>query len=162
MENAVMLAADFYQRMCNSHAIDGGALEVAGTVIDEAVKMESWLVEKYGEDDDQYLDHLEEYEGMMAEKYGLKDEPKQTVWVFVANQVSDGEMFDTITDVFTTEEAARKHLYEFVHGDEGEHEHAEKCGWTIKYDDPDYFQACEDDYYCTNHTEAMIEKKEVK
>ena len=72
MENAVMLAADLYQRMCEGPAVDGGALEVAGAIIDEAVKMEAWLTEKYGEDDDCYLDRLDEYEGMMVEKYGLR------------------------------------------------------------------------------------------
>ena len=162
MENTVMLAADLYQRLYNSPATDGGALEVAGAVIEEACRMEAWLTEKYGEDDDQYLDRLEEYESLLMEKYGLEEKPKQTVWVFVANQASDGEEFDTITDVFTTEEAARKHLHEFVHGDEGEYEYATKRGWKIQHDDPDYFQACEDGYYCTNHTEATIEKKEVK
>lgn len=40
IENAVMLAADLYQGMYNSPATDGGALEVAGTVIDEACRME--------------------------------------------------------------------------------------------------------------------------
>ena len=82
MENAVMLAADLYQRLYNSPATDSGVLEVAGTVIDEACRMESWLTEKYGEDDDCYLDRLEEYEGMMVEKYGLEEKPKQEVWEF--------------------------------------------------------------------------------
>lgn len=67
-----MLAADLYQRMYNSPATDGGALEVAGAIIDEAVKMEAWLTEKYGKDDDCYLDRLDEYEGMMVEKYRLR------------------------------------------------------------------------------------------
>jgi len=82
MENAVMLAADLYQRLYNSPATDGGALEVAGTVIDEACRMEAWLTEKYGEDDDCYLDRMEEYEGMMVEKYELEEKPKQEVWEF--------------------------------------------------------------------------------
>ena len=77
-----MLAADLYQRLYNSSATNGGALEVAGTVIDEACRMEAWLTGKYSKDDDQYLDRLEEYEGMMVEKYGLEDEPKQEEWEF--------------------------------------------------------------------------------
>ena len=72
MENAVMLAADLYQRMYNSPETDGGSQEVAGAIIEEAVKMEAWLTEKYGEDDEEYLDRLEEYEAMMVAKYDLR------------------------------------------------------------------------------------------
>ena len=81
MENAVMLAADLYQRMYNSPATDGGALEVAGAIIDEACRMETWLTEKYGEDD-AYLDRLEEYESLLIKKYGLEEKPKQKEWAF--------------------------------------------------------------------------------
>lgn len=73
MENAVMLAADLYKRLYDSEAVQGGALEVAGELIEEAVNMESWLTKKYGEDDDCYLDRLEEYEEMMKEKYAIND-----------------------------------------------------------------------------------------
>lgn len=81
MENAVMLAADLYQRLYNSPATDGGALEVTRTIIDEACRMDAWLTGKYGKDD-QYLDRLEEYESLLIEKYELKDEPKQTACAF--------------------------------------------------------------------------------
>lgn len=70
MENAVMLAADLYKRMYDSQ-VDGGSLEVANVIIDEAVKMEKWLTEKYGPDDEEYLDRLDEYEKMLEEKYDL-------------------------------------------------------------------------------------------
>ena len=73
MENAVMLAADLYERMYNSPETDGGSLEVAGTIIDEAVKMEAWLVGKYGENDEEYLDRLVEYEEMLEDRYDLPD-----------------------------------------------------------------------------------------
>lgn len=82
MENAVMLAADLYQRMCEGPAVDGGALEVAGAIIDEACHMEAWLTEKYGEDDDCYLDRLDEYESLLIKKYGLEEHPKQKEWEF--------------------------------------------------------------------------------
>ena len=72
MENAVMLAADLYQRIYNETSIGGDALTVAGMFIEEAVKMEEWLTEKYGEDDEEYLDRLEEYEAMMEKEYGLR------------------------------------------------------------------------------------------
>ncbi|MBQ8713106.1 MAG: hypothetical protein IJ551_09865 [Prevotella sp.] len=71
MENAVMLAADLYERMYNNPNIGGGSLEVAQIIISEAVKMEAWLTEKHGEDDDSYLDRLEEYEEQLEEKYDL-------------------------------------------------------------------------------------------
>lgn len=67
-----MLAADLYQRMYNSPETDGGSQEVAGAIIEEAVKMEAWLTGKYGEDDEEYLDRLEEYEAMMVAKYDLR------------------------------------------------------------------------------------------
>ena len=57
--------------ICFDWGSSASFLEVAQTIIDEAVKMEQWLVEKYGEDDDEYLDHLDEYEKMLAEKYEL-------------------------------------------------------------------------------------------
>ena len=74
MENAVLLAADLYQRMYNSPETDGGSPEVANVIIDEACRMEKWLVKKYGKDDDSYLDRLEEYEAMMVKKYELNEE----------------------------------------------------------------------------------------
>lgn len=72
MENAVMLAADLYQRIYDDTTIGGDALTVAGIFIDEACKMEAWLTAKYGEDDDCYLGRLEEYEEMMVRKYNLR------------------------------------------------------------------------------------------
>lgn len=72
MENAVMLAADLYQRIYNETSIGGDALTVAGMFIEEACKMEDWLTRKYGEDDEEYLDRLEEYEAMMEKEYGLR------------------------------------------------------------------------------------------
>ena len=38
---------------------------------EEAVKMEKWLTEKYGEDDEEYLDRLDEYEAMLEKEYEL-------------------------------------------------------------------------------------------
>lgn len=70
MENAVILAADLYKRMYDSQ-VDGGSLEVVNVIIDEAVKMEKWLVEKYGPDDEEYLDRLDEYEKILVERYEL-------------------------------------------------------------------------------------------
>lgn len=74
MENAVMLAADLYQRLYNADSTPGDSQKVAEVIIEEAVKMEDWLTKKYGEDDDSYLDRLEEYEAMMVKKYELNEE----------------------------------------------------------------------------------------
>ena len=84
------------------------------------------------------------------------------VWVFTADQVADDDVFDVITEVFATEEAAKEHLHEFVYGDEGELEYAKKRGWTVEYNEPDHYRAFEEGYYSGNHTEATIEKREVK
>jgi len=93
MENAVMLAADLYQGMYYSPATDGGALEVAGAIIDEAVKMEAWMTEKYGKDDDQYLDHLDEYETLLKKKYGLQ---KNEVTVIFGENAAQAYMNDGV------------------------------------------------------------------
>lgn len=85
-----MLSADLYNRMCEGPAVDGGALEVAGAIIDEACRMEAWLG-KYGKDDDQYLDHLDEYESILRKKYGLDEQPKQKVWVLTYVGLSDSD-----------------------------------------------------------------------
>lgn len=82
MENAVMLAADLYQRLYNADTTPGGSLEVTNVIIDEACRMEKWLVKTYGEDDDCYLDRLEEYEEMMEDRYDLPDVPAEKPWEF--------------------------------------------------------------------------------
>lgn len=91
MENAVMLAADLYKRMYDSQ-VDGGSLEVANVIIGEAVKMEKWLVEKYGEDDEEYLDRLEEYEAIMLKEYGLEEKPKKKTYKVTVNIIMSNEI----------------------------------------------------------------------
>ena len=71
IENAVLLAADLYKRLYESETVGGDSSCVTQTIIQEACNMETWLDQKYGHDDDEYLDHLEEYERMIEEKYGL-------------------------------------------------------------------------------------------
>ena len=95
MENAVLLAADLYQRMYNSPETDGGSQEVACNIIEEAVMMEKWLVKKYGKDDDSYLDRLEEYERIMVAKYDLRlpqvTEPKEAEFFSIENDGQGGK-----------------------------------------------------------------------
>ena len=84
------------------------------------------------------------------------------VWVFIVNQASNDETLATIVKVFATEEAALKYLHDFVEGDEGERAYAEKHGWKIDEDCADWFLAYKEGYYCGNHTECSIEKKEIR
>lgn len=95
MENAVLLAADLYQRMYNSPDTDGGSQEVACNIIEEAVMMEQWLTKKYGKDDDSYLDRLEEYERMMVAKYDLRlpqvTEPKEVEFFSIEDDGHGGK-----------------------------------------------------------------------
>ena len=98
---------------------------------------------------------------VLEKRLGIDEEPEY-VWVFVADQVTDDETFDVITEVFATEEAARQHLHDFVYGEEGELAYAEKRGWVVEHNEPDLFRSYEDGYYVGNHTEAAIEKRELK
>ena len=76
MENAVMIAGSLWQRFYNAKSTEGyGTLEVVMTIIQEACNMERWITENYGQDDDCYLDRVEEYEKILEEKYDL---PKAT------------------------------------------------------------------------------------
>ena len=97
----------------------------------------------------------------MEKSLGIDKEPEY-VWVFTATQACDAQAFDIITEVFATEEAAHKHMHDFVYSEDGELAFAEKRGWTIEANTPDYFQAYEEGYYNGNHTEAQINKFEVK
>lgn len=90
------------------------------------------------------------------------EQPARYVWVFTADQVADGDAMDVITEVYATEEAARQHMHEFVYADDGELLYAKKRGWEVEINEPDHFRSFEEGYYTDNHTEATIEKKEVK
>ena len=96
MENAVMLAADLYQRLYNADSTPGGSLEVANVIIDEACRMEKWLTDKYGEDDDCYLDRLEEYEDIVLRRYGLRlpdaTEPREQDFYSIESDGKGGKL----------------------------------------------------------------------
>ena len=92
----------------------------------------------------------------------IDDGEPEYVWVFTATQACDDQALDTITEVFATEEAAHKHMHDFVYSEEGELDFAKKRGWTIEANTPDYYQAYEEGYYNGNHVEAQINKFEVK
>ena len=114
-----------------------------------------WLVKKYGEDDDQYLDRLDEYEEMMVEKYELKDEPKQMVWVVTFLNDCEWELPNVSVNVFGTEEEARKCLDEEWQTLTASEEYDEVV--SIKNDDDFLFED-----HCANRTYGEIKEKEVK
>ncbi len=88
-----------------------------------------------------------------------KSERRLSVWVFTANQVADDDVCDTIVEVYETEADAKRRLYDFVHGEEGELAYAQKRGWKIAHNDPDCYEAYEEGYYAGNHTELTVEEK---
>lgn len=128
MENAVMLAADLYKRMYDSQ-VDGGSLEVANVIIDEAMKMEAWLTEKYGEDDEEYLDRLEEYEAIVLKEYGLEEKPKKKTYKVTVNIT----MSNTIMVAADTEDQAETIAQNWMDDDpyyyaaENNGAHCEEC-----------------------------------
>jgi len=105
MENAVLLAADLYQRMYDDPQFEGGSLEVAQLIIEEAVMMERWLTKKYGKDDDSYLDRLEEYERMMVAKYDLRlpqvTEPKEMEFFSIEDDGHGGKQIHILGYCYT-------------------------------------------------------------
>jgi len=139
MENAVMLAGDLYQRLYDSR-VDGGALEVAQVIINEAVRMERWLVEKYGEDDDCYLDRLEEYEERLEEEYDLPN--RKQIYTVSCVTLSDSE-YDAngycSTYVYRSQEQAEAKLKELR---EAEIAHCKEEGYDyeILEDEPMEFR----------------------
>ena len=84
------------------------------------------------------------------------------VWVFTADQAYDGEVLDKITKAFSTEEKAKAYMHDFVHGEDGEYQFAQKHGWDIDVDNPDHFVAYEEGYYNSSHTEAEVIQLQVE
>ncbi len=140
MENAVMLAADLYQRIYNETSIGGDALTVAGIFIDEAVMMEDWLTKKYGEDDEEYLDRLEEYEEMLEEKYNLPDRKQIYTVSYVGLSDSEYEANGYCeTFVFRSQEKAEAKL-KALRDAEIENCKAEGFDYEILEDEPMEFR----------------------
>lgn len=155
----------FFNKWGNGMDYAAYSVELVDGPVEPRFKLECYNSEEgdewFYDSDLDSLSMIDVYDAMEAE-LDLEDQPKQKVWVFYADQMADCDVLEPVMEVFSTEEAARKHLHDFVHGDEGEHEYAEKRGWTIECDDPDHFRAFEEGYYAGNHTEATIEEKEVK
>lgn len=84
------------------------------------------------------------------------------VWIFTADQAYEGAVFNKITKAFSTEEKAKAYMYDFVHGEGGEYQFAQKYGWNIAVDNPDHFMTYEEGYYISNHTEAEVLQLEVE
>lgn len=107
VENAVLLAADLFQRLYMAPTTPGNSQEVAGVIMDEAVKMEKWLVEKYGENNDEYLDHLEEYEAMLEKKYNL---PEQSDGFFVISRIHRDDLEAAGFDASNVDDATMERM----------------------------------------------------
>ena len=84
------------------------------------------------------------------------------VWFFTADQAYEGAVSNKITKAFSTEEKAKAYMYDFVHGEGGEYQFAQKYGWNIDVDNPDHFRTYEEGYYFSNHTEAEVLQLEVE
>ena len=139
MENAVMLAGDLYQRLYDSR-VDGGALEVAQVIINEAVRMKRWLVEKYGEDDEEYLDRLEEYEKRLEEEYDLPN--RKQIYTVSCVTLSDSEYVANghcDTFVYRSQERAEAKL-KALRDAEIEHCKSEDRDYEILEDEPMEFR----------------------
>ena len=84
------------------------------------------------------------------------------VYVFVANGAADGDVSSPIINVFASKEKACEKLKSWVEGEEGEREYANKRGWDVYLDTPDYFGACDEGDYANNHTEIEVLECEVE
>lgn len=80
------------------------------------------------------------------------------VYVFTAEQVYDGEVFDHIIKVFYTIKEAQKCLNWFVNDVKDTNQ---KRNWFVEYDRPNIYRAFEDGYYATNHCEFMIDEVDI-
>ena len=117
------------------------------------------LEQRFMEQVPRLLDELASATKAIAQALGGRE---AYVWVFTADQTADSEVMENISEVFATEEAAQAHLHKFVYGEEGELAYATKRGWVVSDNKPNHFCAYEAGRYVENHTEATIEKKEVK
>jgi len=87
------------------------------------------------------------------------------VWVFTAEQAWDGEVEDIIVRTFATEEAAQKHLQDWLTDggeDESINEYVENKGWKVECNEPNLYRAFEDGYYNTDHIELTITECEIQ
>jgi len=94
----------------------------------------------------------------------MPEKQAQHVWVFTAEQAWGGETEETIVRVFATEEAAHKHMQEFLHddGDESILQYVERKGWETELNEPKLYRAFKDGYYSTDHIEITITECEIK
>lgn len=96
----------------------------------------------------------------------LEREP-QEVWVFTAEQASDGDVEDIIIETFKTQQAADGYLHDFIHKkDEDKEEsvlqYVERRKWKTSIDCPELFRAYKDGSYATDHIECTITKCKMK
>ena len=97
----------------------------------------------------------------------------QYVWVFTAEQAYDYDSYDVIVRTFATEESARRFLHDFVYApasdgtivdseEESIAQYAERNGWDVEYDEPDFYMAHAEGSYPSDHVECRITKCEIE
>ena len=84
------------------------------------------------------------------------------VWVFTAEQAWDGEVAETIVEVFNREEDAIKYLHTFVKEDVEYVEYIKRNEWEVEFDTDTLYRAFKNGYYLTDHVECNITKCTVK
>lgn len=91
-------------------------------------------------------------------------EPESYVWVFTAEQAYCSETYDVVVRVFSTEDKAREFMHGFIHedGDEPIVRFVERHGWSVEFDEPDHYMACEDMSYPECHVECTITKCKIE
>ena len=100
----------------------------------------------------------------IAGKMADKEPQVKKVWVFTAEQAWDGEAADVIVKTFATEQAAQKHLHDFVYndGDETIAEYVKKHDWKVEMDEPWLYRAYDEGRYPTDHVECTITECEIE
>lgn len=78
------------------------------------------------------------------------------VWVLTHEEAVDGGSCDTMVFAYATKKEAMDELHACVYADDGELAFAQKRGWVIDQNTPEWFNAYEDGSYSINHTELTI------
>ena len=80
------------------------------------------------------------------------------IYLFTSHVAIAGEFLGVNNSVHQTKEDALK---AFKIWRDGEMEYVRRDNWTIGTDTDDHFEAFEDGYWCTDHTEGFINEYEI-
>ena len=81
------------------------------------------------------------------------------IYVFTTHIVDDCEDLGITNKLFYDKQAALNALKEWR---DDEIKYVNENGWEIAQDEPSYFEAYEDGYYCTNHSLGRVWEEEIK